>query len=277
MALENCPQCGESISDKAPRCVHCGWERPLDKEEPEPKTCPECGEVLGDEATECPKCGCPIEKEPEEESPAKVELTSVKLNKKTKKYAIAAVVAIAVVACLIGAGILVSNQKAQQEAENSYNEYVSNLRAASLKMLSGASTAETTCNTVKSIWHSAIYNGKNKSKWDSDIKKYYNSDFSTAIQSYYSDSTGTKAVSTIKSNQSEVSEYMKKLNNPPEKLKTAYATLSTMYDSYSKLTDLAVSPSGNYSEYSSNVNDADTDFATNYEKLDTQIPDSSSE
>lgn len=280
MALENCPQCGESISDKAPKCVHCGWERPVEECKPEPRLCPECAEVLEDAVTECPKCGCPIETdvtEKREETPAKVELTSVKFDNKTKKLVMAAVSAVLVIACLIGVGAFISDQQNKQKAEDAYNEYVANIENASISMLSGASQAETTCNTVTNIWHSAIYKGKKKSKWDSEIQPYYSSDFNTAIKNYYSSATGSSAVSKIESNRDTVSDYMKKLNNPPDDLKNAYSTLSDMYDSYTVLTDLAISPSGNYNEYSEKVNDAVTKFASGYKKLDTQIPEASPE
>lgn len=46
-----------------------------------------------------------------------------------------------------------------------------------------------------------------------------------------------------------------------------------MYEAYKLLTELAVNPSGNYSGYSSNKNDAVSDFMVAYDKLDSQIPD----
>ena len=43
--------------------------------------------------------------------------------------------------------------------------------------------------------------------------------------------------------------------------------------SYNTLTDMAISPSGNYTSFSSNKNDAVSDFESSYNKLDTQIPE----
>ncbi len=59
MAMIQCPQCGESISEKAPKCVHCGLTL---TEEPK-KICLECREELENGVLVCPKCGCPIEQE----------------------------------------------------------------------------------------------------------------------------------------------------------------------------------------------------------------------
>ena len=53
MALIQCPNCGESISDKAIKCVHCGY----DLVHCEKHYCVECGEELDPEASVCPKCG----------------------------------------------------------------------------------------------------------------------------------------------------------------------------------------------------------------------------
>ncbi len=58
MAMITCPNCGEPVSDKAKKCVHC--KTVLIQEEK--KRCAECGAELEEGATECPNCGCPVEK-----------------------------------------------------------------------------------------------------------------------------------------------------------------------------------------------------------------------
>ncbi|MCH5155105.1 MAG: zinc ribbon domain-containing protein [Clostridiales bacterium] len=49
MALIDCPNCGNKISDSAVKCVHCGCELSI---------CPDCGNVEAGENTICSKCGC---------------------------------------------------------------------------------------------------------------------------------------------------------------------------------------------------------------------------
>ena len=72
MAMTTCPNCGEQISDKAKKCVHCGAV--LIPEEK--KYCPDCGAELENGMDICPKCGCPIEKVVETETaPQQVEVT----------------------------------------------------------------------------------------------------------------------------------------------------------------------------------------------------------
>ncbi len=54
MALINCSECGQNVSDKASICPHCG--NPLT-----PKVfCDECGNELTPDDKVCPKCGCPV-------------------------------------------------------------------------------------------------------------------------------------------------------------------------------------------------------------------------
>lgn len=46
--LRECPNCGGRVTDKAVRCVHCGFCY---------KICPECDELIGAEEACCPSCG----------------------------------------------------------------------------------------------------------------------------------------------------------------------------------------------------------------------------
>ena len=55
MAMIKCPECGQEISDKAKKCVHCGAIY-IGREE----HCTECGAELEEGMTECPNCGYPI-------------------------------------------------------------------------------------------------------------------------------------------------------------------------------------------------------------------------
>ena len=56
MALIKCSQCGQEISDKASKCIHCG--APILKLQ----TCEECGNKYSAQDKLCPSCGCPSNK-----------------------------------------------------------------------------------------------------------------------------------------------------------------------------------------------------------------------
>ena len=57
MALIKCPNCGKEVSDKANRCVQCGYEFVHQ----EMRFCQECGTEIPIGETECPNCGFPVE------------------------------------------------------------------------------------------------------------------------------------------------------------------------------------------------------------------------
>jgi RNA polymerase subunit RPABC4/transcription elongation factor Spt4 len=56
MSMINCPECQNSVSDKASTCPHCGF--PLDNK----KSCPECGALVSKDESICTSCGYPFNK-----------------------------------------------------------------------------------------------------------------------------------------------------------------------------------------------------------------------
>lgn len=54
MALFECEECGQMVSDKAEACPKCGC--PIEKK----NVCEECGERFRVYEKVCPKCGCPV-------------------------------------------------------------------------------------------------------------------------------------------------------------------------------------------------------------------------
>ena len=270
MAMINCPECGQEISDKAKKCIHCG--KVFIEEEIK---CGECGAILSETDRICYNCGCPVAPRIEEVmKPQQVEVTNIKMTTKTKKIIV--VIAIAVVLCLVGViGYKIySDNKAKQEYQNAYNEYITNLEKIQILMISGGSDAESLCNLTLRVWGNAIYEDR-----DDETDKYtrpngyFVSDFNEALANLYIDSDTQDTISDIESNQESVKELIKKLQNPPEGLDKCYDTVSDLYEAYKTLTDLAISPSGNYNGFSTNKSDAVSDFISAYEKLDNQIPE----
>lgn len=269
MAMTTCPNCGEQISDKAKKCVHCGAV--LIPEEK--KYCPDCGAELEDGMDTCLKCGCPIEKAVETETvPQQVEVTGVKITKKFKKIIVIAAIAVIVVAIIAAIGVQTHKKnvaaKAAAEAQKQSEEYGTNLNMAAYSMLSGASDAETCGNLIKQVWYNAIYE-KSDSKTDKYTKPkgYYVSDFNDALQNLFSDSSFSSQIADINDNKDTVNSLMKKLKNPPEEYKDAYESLSKLYDAYISLTNLATDPTGSLQTYSQNFNDADNETLNCYNAL----------
>lgn len=117
MAMIHCPDCGQEISDKAKKCIHCGKVL-IEEVEPQ-KFCAECGTEIDIGAEECPFCGCPVETE-KSEIPAVAEIA--KTVKKYKKHliivaAIAAVIlAVVLIVNLVGSTLNEDEQLAYQNA-----------------------------------------------------------------------------------------------------------------------------------------------------------------
>lgn len=270
MAMIQCPECGQEISDKAKKCIHCG------KVFVEKIICSECGIAFAETDEICPNCGCPVEKKirEEETKPQQVEIARIRMAVKTQKIIIGII--IAVILC-IGGGIgykIYSDNKAEQIYIEAYNEYIDNLKKVQILMLSGGSDAESLCNLTLRVWRNAIFEEK-----DSETDKYtrpdgyFVSDFNEALANLYLDSDTNDTIEDIEDNQAAVKEIIKKLQNPPEGLDKCYDTVSDLYEAYKTLTDLAINPSGNYNGFSTKKSDAVSDFMSAYEKLDNQIPD----
>ena len=259
MAMIICPNCGEQVSDKAKKCVSCGWILIPD----EKKICAECGAVLENDMETCPNCGCPVEEEKlVEEKTQQVQVTGVKITKKTKMILIAVVVAVAAVIAISCAGVqthkkAVAAQVAAEEKKQS-EEYATTFQAAAYKMLLGAADAEDCGNLTKKVWYNAIY------KEDSDETNkytrpngYFVSDFNEAVQNLFNDSGFQSTLNKVKDNEDQVAAFMKELNSPPEKYKEAYASLSQMYESYLTLMNLVTDPKGSLQSFTNDFTDAD--------------------
>lgn len=265
MAMIACPNCGEQISDKAKKCVHCGTV--LIPEEK--KYCPDCGAELEEGIKSCQKCGCPIEDGAiSEATPQQVEVTGVKVSKKSKKLIVMGIIAVIAVAISVIVGVQVHKKNAEAKAQKQSEEYGSNLNLTAYSMLLGASDAENCGNLIKQVWYNAIYE-ESDSKTDKYTRPngYYVSDFNDAIQNLFSDNNFNSQIADINDNKDTVNSLMKKLKNPPEDYKNAYESLLKLYDAYIALTNLATDPTGSLQTYSQNFNDADSETLNCYNAL----------
>ncbi|MBQ7874205.1 MAG: zinc-ribbon domain-containing protein [Oscillospiraceae bacterium] len=268
MALIQCKNCGNEISDKALVCPNCGEK--LIEEVKEVVLCEECGTEIPEDAESCPKCGCPIAKKTNDSQ--KVEITGVKIQNspKTKKYVITAVIAVIVIALIAFLGSSISKNNAEKEAERIRQEYAETLEEAVYTMLSGAAGAEEAGNLIKQVWYNAIHE-ENDSRTDKYTTEngwgYTFVDFNTALSNLMYDSEFMVKLANIENNQATVKTLMKQLTNPPEEYEEAYDALKDFYDAYLQLTNLALDPTGSYNTYSESFNEADTEALKCYEAM----------
>lgn len=263
MAMITCPSCGEAISDKAPKCVHCGY---VFEKESKIK-CSECGTELEEGAIVCPICGCPIEDDiVNEEISQKDETIEVHTKPSTnKKTLIIAVVAVVAFIAIVGACFGVNKIYKQKTVE----KYGENLKSVTYLMLSGAVDAETCCNLIKDVWYNTIYKERDSDtdKYTHDKYGYFNDDFNDSLSNLFDDDSFKEQVRKIESNQYSVQTMMKDLKTPPDEWKSAYDDLQNYYDAYLSLTNMATNPKGSLQTYSSNFASADSNVSKALDRM----------
>ena len=251
MALIYCSNCGQSVSDKAKACPHCGFVFPeTPYTNPNLKKCDDCGSEYDVSLPACPQCGCPNTTTP---------TVAPKKKKRTRL-----IVTLIVVAALIVVGVFgfAVNKKAEAA------KYYDNMESVSYLMLNGAADAEKAGNLIKSVWFNAIYEEK-----DSETDKYtivngrFVDDFNDALSNLFSDTDFIKKISNIQDNQDDVTALMKQLKNPPKEYEEAYGVLKTYYENYLKMTKMVINPTGSLQSFSDDFNDIDTETVNSFEKM----------
>lgn len=160
------------------------------------------------------------------------------------------------------------------------SNYEKKLKEAHMLMLDGGSKAEKITDLTSKVWYNSIYeqSSPETDKYcaykftDSVYANIFYHGFDESISNMYKDEEIKVTIEEIKSNQEQVATTIKELQNPPLKYKECYNTLLDMYESYNILTDLAVSPKGNYNDYSDNKNTAINKLVYYSKKLDVQSP-----
>ncbi|SFW50405.1 double zinc ribbon domain-containing protein [Ruminococcus flavefaciens] len=269
MALMNCPNCGKQISDKSTKCVHCDYE--LVKLE---KRCPECQEIINEDTKICPKCGCPIEETKETSSKELQKVEVIKVRVDTKKIIIICIAVLILIGVVVGVIFGVkkyNNKKAEDLHVEQVNNYETNYKEVSRKMLSGAADAESCGNLIKKVWYNSIYEES-----DYETNKYTKSgstynDFNTSLRNLFADEDFSMEIEGIEKNQKEVADIMKQLKNPPDEWKDSYEVLKGYYDAYLTLTELATNPTGSLQSFSENFNNADSEVSKYYSKIKNEI------
>lgn len=84
-------------------------------------------------------------------------------------------------------------------------------------------------NLIKSVWYNAIYEERNS-----------------------------------ETDQSEVTNLMKQLKEPPKKYEEAYSVLKVYYDNYLKMTKIVINPTGSLNAFSEDFNTYDNNTVDSY-------------
>lgn len=231
MGLIKCPKCGEMVSDKAGKCLHCN----ADLFSPKQVTCSDCGKEYEESLATCPYCGCPNQIEE-------------KRKKKRKKKIIGNVIAGIILFMMLLGDI----SKFSERKENKYyNKFANAVNLITNNNVEVAKIGELTAKT----WYNAMYQIQ-----DEETDKYtmrggeFVENFNEVMENLWTDEDYISKNTEINNGKSEIIAAMKKVKNPPSKYKKADSELREYYDYYLKLVNEVCYVSGTYEDYVNNVN-----------------------
>lgn len=239
MELRTCPVCGKMISPKATVCPFCKTKFSIE----ELKICEDCGTDYAINLSACPNCGCPNSEQKRKSNTASMFMTVIAL----------------IVIAMIGFILFYEFKKA---------EYCDNMEAVTYTMINGAGMAENAGNLISSVWFNALFERR-----DNETDKYtmeygiFVGDFNDALAKLFDDDSFINSVSRIKTNQSEVIDFMKELNNPPKEYEEAYSVLKIYYANYMNLINTVIEPRGIYYTFAENFNECVEDTVDSYEEM----------
>jgi hypothetical protein len=203
------------------------------------------------------------------------------IQKRGKNRILVILIAILVVILLI----VVINFKTLIESYST-NNYYSRYKAVYSDLDQSERQCESVVSDVSTIWYDAIYGGGNgnyravlDALYSGVGNKSNNASTQTTdlnISEWMKESeinNFRKDVADIRTMQTQLDKNMKKLVNPPDEYKRAYAEILSLYDIYKGLSNQALSPNGTYQTYASDVNKKTDDFKAEFEKIQVMFPD----
>lgn len=217
-------------------------------------SCPECEKKISDKVQSCPNCGFPFE----ESDIQKVEVTGVRIEKKSKNKIILGLI------CFLTL-VIVSSSVFLFYKVQSEKKYEAELNSTTQMILENASKCEDLSNQVEETWRNAIY----------DTYDDYNFgylDFDSALSNMFEDEDVKKAVEDINKTDESISLKISKLKNPPSKYKDLNEEILNFYTSYQRLKSQAVSPSGSYTSYSEDTTKKIDECSVKYTKINAKLP-----
>ena len=257
--------------------------------------CTKCGNEILDGNLFCGICGTSTgESNPTEEhtndenlmepleTPANTDVETQPENPPPKKSHLKIIIIIVCCIVFIGgiAGFFIYQSIMKQ---NKADDYAVMLSTTTDTMIVGAAEAESLSSLTYRVWYNTIYEQYNDEtdpytlSWpDKPGISYFNS-VNTALSRLFTDQTTIDQINSIKKNQELVMSFMSELSNPSEDFEKCYDEIYNLYSMYQTYTDLAISPSGNFSEFSNSINAKSSDFIAQYKKVKTLIPENESQ
>lgn len=225
MAMIKCRNCGAEISDKAERCVKCGFA----VNEPRLICCKECGKVIDVTEEICPYCGCPNDK-------FKVSVTNKSNNIKKVICSILSVL------CVFY-GVFF--------AKYCYTDYqINEVRNNAIKVV------DKNADLLIDVWHNSIWKQKDKATDKFTCPDgYFLEDFNDALDNFYDDKKINKDLEEINEVMNELISLRKGLRWAPIGRAEYNEQLIIMTDSFIDECEIILSPEGSLNEISEELSD----------------------
>lgn len=198
------------------------------------------------------------------EHAVQTEAPKEKAKSSKKKFIVAGVLAVLVVAGAVF-GIVYANKR---KAEEISKRYKGNLTFISSVILSSSTRAEKCGNLIRNVWYNSIWkvNDPTTNPFTASNGRFHD-DFNDSLAALFTDLDFMKEQNSLKFEQGEVERVMKELKDPPEEWEDAYEDLKDCYDDYMALSNLVLSPSGSLNTFTTAFSEADRALLNSYKKV----------
>lgn len=248
-----CANCGAPLGDGQAFCPKCGTAKPGKKQ----NVCSKCGAELKEDQEFCPKCGQKAGLEIDTNVTSAISQFNAGLDKKKKKSKLLPII-LAIVIAIVGiGGFFVYSSVQQKNKEEKVRAYLADAESFYSLVLTSGSNMESIGNAIQSAWKKYI---------NSYYGTYYNGTYINSVDSAVEaaqDEQSSKITSVRSSDSSIASKYKSLLTVPDtndQELLEIKDTVKDVYDAYQSMYDCVITPSGNYSSWTSEFSDVDSEL-----------------
>ncbi len=229
----------------------------------ENKFCDKCGNKLEKGQEFCPKCGKKTVDNNKKESVKENDIVSQDNKKSKRGIIIGAIVAVLLIAGLV-TGIIIKNNndkaKAKEELEKAVERYKLDAYSFGFETLSSLADIENVGNDVKSYWYDYIYNDKYSSIDDAVDK---------ALEK------NSELIKKIDDKKKDIERDYKALLKVPDEnnseLNEIKQAVKDLYNDYYDFYDVVITPTGNYTTFTSDFSRLDSSGVKKYNSLNSLL------
>lgn len=226
----------------------------------ENKFCDKCGNKLEKGQEFCSKCG---KKNDEKKDSKEIVETETKKKSSIKTILIIAIISVLVIGGLV-AGIIIKNNndkaKAKEELEQAVEKYKKDAYSFGYETLSSLADIESVGNDVKTYWHDYIYESKYSSIDDAVDK---------ALEK------NSELINKINDEKKTIEKDYKVLLKVPDEsdseLNEIKQAVKDLYNDYYDFYDVVITPTGNYTTFTSDFSRLDSSGVKKYNTLNSLL------